>query len=330
MLSGRFARGKPGWARLGVFVALLGTCPAAFGDPSSAPSDSARRAQAEASYDRGVEAYRAEHYSDAVRLFLDADRLLPSAALSFNIARAYEKLGDDAATLRWYRDYLRRNPNPPNAPEVRGNIDNLAHALAKKGLQQVTLLSEPPGATVSVDGQALGVTPLTTELGPGSHRVHWELRSHTDANQVLTLDPQTPMDASASLRPLPLTSSAAVTSTAPPAVTPTPSSRHFGIAPYVTFGAGVLALGGAALFEARRSSAQDAASKDRTQLAFQSDVDDMNRRQTDARIFLGVGGVLVATGVTLFVLDRPHGSQTRVSVSSSAAATGVSVRGNFQ
>jgi len=67
---------------------------------ADAPSEEAameqRRAEAKSKYQEGAAAYSAGRFKDAVDLFLSADRLAPSAPLSFNIARAYEKLADDA------------------------------------------------------------------------------------------------------------------------------------------------------------------------------------------------------------------------------------------
>ena len=100
---------------------------------ASASDDAQRRDLAKAKYEQGVEAYRAERYADAVRLFLEADATEPSAALSFNIARAYEKLADDAATLRWYRNYLRLNPEAPNAADVQQFVRTLSEALGQEG-----------------------------------------------------------------------------------------------------------------------------------------------------------------------------------------------------
>src|SRR3954471_8305692 len=137
--------------------------------PSAQAADDARRAEAKARYEDGVQAYGAGRFKDAVDLFLAADKISPSAPLSFNIARAYEKLGDDSGALRWYRDYLRRSPNAQNASEVSAAIARYEARLAKKGVQQVTVLSTPSGATVSVDDANLGVTPGTFDLPPGHH-----------------------------------------------------------------------------------------------------------------------------------------------------------------
>ncbi|HET9934010.1 MAG TPA: PEGA domain-containing protein, partial [Polyangiaceae bacterium] len=164
--------------------------------PSDEALSEARRNEAKAKYQAGVEAYDKHRYKDAVDLFLEADKAAPSAALSFNIGRAYERLGDDTSALRWYRDYLRRSVNAPNAAAVRETVEKLAVALSKKGLQQVTVLSSPAGATVTVDEQAVGVTPWTGELSPGKHQVLLTLRGYSDGAQEFELRPTEPLDLS--------------------------------------------------------------------------------------------------------------------------------------
>jgi tetratricopeptide (TPR) repeat protein len=281
--------------------------PALAADATSAPADPQRRDLAKAKYEQGVEAYRGERYADAVRLFLEADAISPSAALSYNIARAYEKLEDDAQTLRWYRNYLRLNPEAANAAEVRQFVATLGEALAKKGIQQVTLLSTPSGATVAIDGNPLGVTPLTVELKPGAHLALLTLRGFSDAQTRFTLSAPTPLD-------LPVTLQAAPVVSAAPAVTQD-HGRRFGVAPYITLGAGAALLGAAALFEVSRRSAQSAAKDDTVQLDFQRDVDAMNSRQTTARVLAGVGGAVVVTGAALLVFNTRLSPETRASVS---------------
>src|SRR5262249_4852853 len=132
-------------------------------------------------------AYKQGHFKDAIDRFLEADRLAPSAPLSFNIARGYEKIGDGAGALRWYRDYLRRDPGAKNAPDVQKIVKDLQQALAQRGMQQLTVLSSPPGATVSIDGRPVGVTPFTGEFPPGQHQVDFALRGYADVSQQLDL-----------------------------------------------------------------------------------------------------------------------------------------------
>ncbi|HEY3494626.1 MAG TPA: PEGA domain-containing protein, partial [Polyangiaceae bacterium] len=153
----------------------------------AAPDAETKLAEAKARYEQGVEAYAAGRFKDAVDLFLEADRMSPSAPLSFNIARAYEKLGDDSGALRWYRDYLRRSPDAPNAKAVEELVLRYEARLARKGVQQLTVMSEPTGATVAVDQKPVGVTPWTGDLAPGAHRVDLTMRGYSDATREIEL-----------------------------------------------------------------------------------------------------------------------------------------------
>ncbi len=311
--SERHRLGTPG---RGAALALL-TCvlvgqslPAWAADTASsagASNDSQRRALAKAKYQQGVEAYRAERYADAVRLFLEADALEPSAALSYNIARAYEKLDDDAQTLRWYRNYLRLNPEAPNAADVQQFVRTLSEALAKKGIQQLSVLSTPSGATVAIDGNPLGVTPLTVELPPGAHSALLTLRGYSDAQVHFTLAAATPIDLPVRLQAAPAQPASLVATE--------DRGRRFGIAPYITIGAGAALLGTAALFELGRRSAQNAAKADTIQLDTERDVNAMNSRQTMARVFVGVGAAVTITGAALLVFNTRLTPETRARVS---------------
>ncbi|MFO7181299.1 MAG: PEGA domain-containing protein, partial [Pseudomonadota bacterium] len=131
--------------------------------------DEARLREAEARHAEGVAAYAAGRYKEAADHFLRADALVPSAAHSYNAARAHEKLLDAAGALRHYRDYLRRKPNARNGAEVRRRVAALEAELVARGLRQLTVISTPPGATVSIDELPVGVSPWTGELPPGTH-----------------------------------------------------------------------------------------------------------------------------------------------------------------
>lgn len=309
-------------------LALAGTTrPCAAEEQSSAEAVvEARRAEAKSKYEAGVEAYQRGRYKDAADLFLAADRASPSATLSFNIARAYEKLNDSSSALRWYRDYLRRNPTAQNADAVREAITKLAAALAQKGVQQVSVFSTPAGATVSIDEQPVGVTPWTGDLSPGKHHVALSSRGYADAERDIELTTTEPLELSVQLEQAAPTASAPVT--APPAAsTPAAAStpvrpasapvestgKSFGPWPWVTLGAGAVALGGSLTFELLRRSAESDAEKERTQLGFQSALDRMDSRKTVSRVLLGAGGALVLTGGVLLLINKgQHQSTTQV------------------
>lgn len=317
---------------------------------ASAPdptSEAGKKAEGRARYERGAEAYSAGRFKDAIDLFLQADALAPSAALSFNIARAYEKIGDDASTLQWYRDFRRRAPDAKNGPEVDERIRALEAVLAKKGVQQLTVFSRPLGATVIVDDQPMGVTPYTGQLPPGTHKVVLSLRGYLDSEQKVELAADRARDLDVPLVPSKQDATAAPSSatTQPPqqpntgpAGTPPPgqssSSAKFGIWPWVGLGAGAAVLGGSLGFELSRRSAEKDAEQDDTQIGYKEKLDRERSRQTTARVLAAVGGALVVTGGTLLVIrltsrDASTETSARVGLGCLPGACAIDLAGRF-
>jgi hypothetical protein len=314
MAAGRL--GRPALvAVVAVRLALSTTpCSAQTAGPentASPPSEPAL-AEARARYREGAQAYAEGRYKDAIDLFLDADRLRPSAALSFNIARAYEKLRDASGALRWYRDYLRRADNPVDREQVQLRIGTLENLLRQKGVQQLTILSEPSGATVLIGGRPMGVTPWTGDLPPGAHHLELRLRGYADAESDFELPAASAIDVRVALVQ---ETPAAPASPSAPAPSPAPddtrpqqplSLRTWG---FVALGAAGAAFGGALTFELLRRSAESDARDQREQIAFRDAVERMESRRTAARLFAGAGAALAVTGGVLITLDLLRDSQ---------------------
>jgi tetratricopeptide (TPR) repeat protein len=312
-------------------------------DPTS---QEGKHAEGKARYERGATAYSAGRYKDAIELFLQADALAPSAALSFNIARAYEAIGDDASSLQWFRDFRRRAPDAKNGAEVDQRIHALEGALAKKGVQQLSVLSTPFGATVIVDEQPVGVTPYTGQLPPGAHKIVLSLRGYADSEQKVDLRADRAQELSvplvpASERAAPPDAGAAApvavaAATQPPG--PPPADRaqgpRFGVWPWVGIGVGAAVLGGSLGFELARHSAEDAAKQDTTQVGYKDKLDTEQSRQTTSRVLAAVGGALAVTGGVLLVIDltsRPAApaKQARFGVVCLPGTCGFDLRGQF-
>src|SRR5215471_17189568 len=216
---------------------LLASAPCLASDPAAQQSPEqpqSNRELAQAHFARGIEEFRAKRYKDAIDTFLLANDLFPSAAISFNIARAYESLQYPAGALRFYRDYLRRDPGAADAAQISKRVEELEDRLRQRGVQQVTILSNPPGATLTVDGRPVGITPWTGEVLPGNHGVElslrgyasklgqFELSSHRAAELEFQLEPAPAGTASAPAPELPATTPAelppSVRTAAPPSV----------------------------------------------------------------------------------------------------------------
>jgi hypothetical protein len=170
------------------------------------------------------------------------------------------------------------------------------------------------------------VTPLNIELVPGDHRALLTERGYADMQRSFSLAALTPLDLTCELEPA---ASPVSPERAPVPVTTEKGRRRFGVAPLVTIGAGVLALGGSLAFELSRSSAQNAASNEQEQLSFERDVDAMNGRQTASRVLLGVGGGLLVAGTTLLVFNTKISPDSRAVVSSLAGGAKLSVSQSF-
>ncbi len=87
------------------------------------PKDDARRA-----FVSGLESAREGDYRTALDRFLEAQALYPHPATAFNIARAYEDLGDPAEALSWYRRFTELAPE--RAEEARPAIERLEQETA--------------------------------------------------------------------------------------------------------------------------------------------------------------------------------------------------------
>jgi hypothetical protein len=291
--------------------------------PSGAPQE--LRRQAKASYDQGVAAYNAGRFADAVELFLAADRTVPSAALSFNVARAYEQLKMTALALRFYRDYQRREAGPPNANTEAATlrIAALERALMESGVQQLTVVSVPAGASLSIDGKALGATPWTGELTPGPHQLLLASSGYEETLRQFELPAAHALELRVSLAARsvvpaapPLASTAAQASSADsvrPASAPA-RAKGFGPWPFVALGAGGAALLVAGGFElSRRSAESDAETPGLPQIDYQERLEAVHARATTARVFALVGGAFAVTGGVLLFLDPARHKPQRPS-----------------
>jgi tetratricopeptide (TPR) repeat protein len=298
-----------------VVILMFGVClpePARADLPSAESSTELRRGEAKLRFNEGVNAFREHRYADAVQAFLKADALAPSAALSFNIGRSFERLENHSSALRWYRDYLRRTPQAANAAQVEARVTELAEKLALRGVQQLSVLSTPDGAAVTIDNRPMGVTPITLELAPGTHHLHLRLAGYRDQQQDIVLEARKPQDVVLRLESLQSTAlprTGAAGSGARDSATAAAAARPpFGVAPWLVLGAGGVSFVAALSFELARRSAESEA-KSAPQREYQVHYDAMRSRQTTARVLTGVGGALLVTGGVLLVLNTPRRPQ---------------------
>lgn len=119
---------------LALVVALVAT--------TSHAQDATAVARAQQLFVQGLAAYEAGRLDEAARLLREADTLVPSPELAFNIARVYERMGDADQAIRFFERYLREGqPSETERADVTRRIEAM-RALAARHREQVMAL--PP------------------------------------------------------------------------------------------------------------------------------------------------------------------------------------------
>jgi tetratricopeptide (TPR) repeat protein len=298
-------------------------------------------------YQAAVQAYGEHRYKDAIDLFLAANRASPNPAYAYNIGLAYEDLGDADNALLWYRNYLRDLPNAPDRPEIEARVANAEARLRERGVQQVTILSKPPAATVTIDGERLGVTPWTGQLPPGRHRVQLELPGHQEASETFDLPSDHAIDYAVTLEARAAEAVPPKSTAAPrkaPALDEGPPpedvegeekpARHT-VRPLTWgfLGAGVVGFGTAIALELARASNVDDARHASSATDGKKLYDSAKTDQTGARVALIAGSAFAITGGVLLYLDLSSGSRAHGNVTAGVGCDGrdcgVAVHGHF-
>jgi tetratricopeptide (TPR) repeat protein len=324
---------------LGVAVATRRAC-----------AQTTRAAEATTLHERGIVAFEHGDFQAAIVAFLEADRLSPDSALSYNLGRVYEQLHDDAHALAQYREYLRRAPQAAERKqEVVSKVAALAKRVGAAALQVVRVDATPDeGTLVWIDDEPVGPAPAQLQLPVGPHRARFAHEGFAELEVVFEVTAAAPTpevrgtlhvaesDANASRdnAPTPASEEAAPSVPVAPAnayTTQTPLIRHLGVA---TLLAGVGSFGAAIVFEIMRADAAQDASRETEQIRFSQTLDQMDTRQTWARVFVGTGVALAAAGITMLVLSRDQNIQreadnTGLTLDCSPQRCGATFRGNF-
>jgi hypothetical protein len=157
---------------LGVLVALGG-----LSLPRTAVAASDGERAANEHYGLASKAFEESDFARAVEELTAAIAARPAWRAHLLRAETYVKLSRYQEALDDYATVLRIDPRNKRRGEIERAMRDLATALKT----QLTIASDPPGATVYVDMKAdgpKGVTPLSLPTSPGRHRVFVELAGY--------------------------------------------------------------------------------------------------------------------------------------------------------
>jgi tetratricopeptide (TPR) repeat protein len=183
-----FSRAVAGLASV-IFCLVL--CPPgrALAAPSAADLELAK-----AHFRTGELNYERASYADAAKEFEEAYRLSGRAEMLYNMGKSYDGSGDMRGALAAYRRFLSAVTTSPDRPFVEKRAAELDVLVAR-----LTITCPVPGATVTLDGQKIGVVPLPPpplELNPGDHALEvaaegygtFRRKIHLEQRQTETVD----------------------------------------------------------------------------------------------------------------------------------------------
>jgi hypothetical protein len=148
--------------------------------------------EAKTYYEAGKQAFHAGDYLTAIRSFEQAYQAAPQhPEIAFSLAQAYRKqwvVDGDAGKLKeavsYYRRYLEKVPQGGFREDTVQVLEELQPVLARieasgpiaaapvAAATQLMVTTQVKGANASIDGEPGKLTPHTSDVTPGVHRIH--------------------------------------------------------------------------------------------------------------------------------------------------------------
>lgn len=326
---------RKGVAVLGALLGLGITVPS-YAAPKTAPTTEAEKKKAaREAYNAGEKAYSAGDYKTAAENFRKANELIPSIMAQYWVAMA-QSYGSDLAIAIEGLDTIMLSPDA----EKLGNekLDTAAARLKelKATPTDVAFSSDPPGASVALDGKVLeGKTPFTLAVVPGTHKLTVTLAGYEAHNADFTLKPGVKSDQVAVLKkaaappPEPPPKVAAKTEPAKPADVPPPEEEAKGgssnLPAYIALGAGAVGLGIGTFFGIKALGAKSDFDDNPTT----ANADKAERNALIADMSFGIGLTLGITGAVLLLTSGGDDSSSGSEISAHNGKAPRTLRAHF-
>ena len=162
--------------------------------------------RAKASFKAGANAYAAGDYLAAIQALEDAYAISPLPAIAFSLAQAERKqfFRDDKRAhleraLSLFERYLEQETRGARREDARIAINQLQQLLGEKAHKapeaaakpqarptRVMIVSDTPGARITLDKGAAAASPLIREVTPGKHHALVQAEGYVDARREVT------------------------------------------------------------------------------------------------------------------------------------------------
>ncbi len=168
MISSSGLRGLRGPVAIAMIVVFTASTAGAQGTPA-APAEATSEARTH--FDRGVVFYDESDYAAALVEFKRAYTLAPTWQVLFNIGQAYFQIRNYAQALVTLSRFLEEGKD--RVPEARRTTVESERADLANRVGHANIQSNRPGATITIDDEEVGVTPLAapTLLSVGLRKV---------------------------------------------------------------------------------------------------------------------------------------------------------------
>ena len=162
--------------------------------------------RAKASFKAGANAYAAGDYLAAIQALEDAYAISPLPAIAFSLAQAERKqfFRDDKRAhleraLLLFERYLEQETRGARREDARIAINQLQQLLGEKPHKapdaaakpqarptRLMIVSDTPGARITLDKGAAAASPLIREVTPGKHRALVQAEGYVDVQRDVT------------------------------------------------------------------------------------------------------------------------------------------------
>jgi tetratricopeptide (TPR) repeat protein len=151
---------------------------------SGARADGERDAQRH--FERGVQLYQEHAYDAALTEFQTAYEAAPRFEVLFNIAQVHYQLNEYAAALRGFERYLAQGAY--DIPDERRAYVLRELAVLRERVATLAVVTDVPGATVLLDFEEVGTTPLEAlQVDLGRHVLRVELAGYQPVTRKVEL-----------------------------------------------------------------------------------------------------------------------------------------------
>ena len=259
-----------------------------------------------AHFEAGEKLYQEGDYGAAIWNFRHAGTLRFTPEVAYDLAKCHEKLGDLPFATFYYRLYLRRAPQAPDALNVAEKVGTVLAAAEGEGRGVLEL--EAAGATdLTLAGRSWPEGPVALFLPPGEYPVEAKFPSGT---RRMVAQVRTGKTTLVSFEPLPppLLDSAQALPEGALSSGPAVKVKPLRAASYATFGAGAAAVvAGTVLGIVSRTNGERVLSdKSLTVSEANALAQGANGMGVSANILWSVGGAAMAGGALMFVFSMPE------------------------